>query len=217
MSPSYRYERKFSIENYTPQGVEAIIRMHPAGFREAYPPRYVNSLYLDTLDMRCLRDTVDGNRHRKKYRIRWYGDLGTSIALPMLEIKQKNGLLGTKIQHPLTPIAWDDMVKAKGLNTLWHTSELPIPLKNELNSLQPVVVIRYLRSYYESRDRSFRLTLDQNLQSIDLHRKIAPKTSFAPLILELKYDTPFDAKAHLLTGAFPFRATKSSKYETAAG
>ncbi len=206
-----RYERKFSIDDHSPQQVTAIIKTHPAGFRESYPARYVNSLYFDTLDMACLRDTMDGNLHRKKYRIRWYGELAATGHL-VLEIKEKEGMLGRKAQYPLPEISLADMRQSRAIKALWQATELPLSLKSTLKGLQPVVIVRYLRHYYVSRDGAFRLTLDEELQAVDIRRQVMPTTRFAPLILELKYPTKLDDEARQLTAAIPFRSTKSSKY-----
>ena len=69
-----RYERKYRIENVDISLINQIVKMHPAGFRKAYPDRSVNNIYLDTPDFETYRANVAGVSERKKYRVRWYGE-----------------------------------------------------------------------------------------------------------------------------------------------
>ncbi len=46
--PNPRYEKKFIARGFTLAEVLARIRLHPSAFREAYPPRIVNNIYLDS-------------------------------------------------------------------------------------------------------------------------------------------------------------------------
>jgi hypothetical protein len=45
--PKLRYEKKFIAEGFTLPEVLARVKRHPAAFREVYPPRIVNNIYLD--------------------------------------------------------------------------------------------------------------------------------------------------------------------------
>ena len=73
LPPNLRYERKFIADRLALAEVLALVKRHPAAFREAYPARNVNNLYLDSPDLRDYRDHVNGIAHRTKTRIRWYG------------------------------------------------------------------------------------------------------------------------------------------------
>jgi len=68
-----RYERKFVADGFTLPEVLALVRRHPAAFREVYPARSVNNLYLDSPEFSDYHDHVNGVAHRNKTRIRWYG------------------------------------------------------------------------------------------------------------------------------------------------
>ena len=96
---TFRYERKFLVEELMLPQVATLIKGHPRMFYAPYPPRYVNNLYLDTPDMVNYFDNVDGAMQRRKVRVRWYGEPFGEINRPMLEVKVKEGLVGTK--HPL--------------------------------------------------------------------------------------------------------------------
>jgi len=53
-----RYERKYRIDLAEREVVEAVVRTHPAAFREIHPPRHVNSFYFDTPSSRFYTDHV---------------------------------------------------------------------------------------------------------------------------------------------------------------
>ena len=89
----FRYERKYIIENLSTQKVNLIIKSHPHLFKKKYDARFVNSLYLDSLDYSFYNDHVIGKSDRYKIRVRWYNNLYEEIQKPVLEIKtKKNGV-----------------------------------------------------------------------------------------------------------------------------
>ena len=92
-----RYELKLVCEPHRLAQARSWIRLHPARFVVAYPPRRVNSLYLDTPDLSSLGENLAGVSDRQKLRLRWYGDSVRAIE-PLLELKQKRNLLGRKKQ-----------------------------------------------------------------------------------------------------------------------
>ena len=105
--PNLRYERKFLAGRLSLAEVLALVRRHPALFREAYPPRSVNNIYLDSPALRDYHDHIQGVACRSKTRIRWYGSCGVSVERPVLERKIKQGAVGGKLSHPLPAMAWD--------------------------------------------------------------------------------------------------------------
>jgi hypothetical protein len=103
-----RYEVKLVCDQHRLAQARSWIRLHPAGFVVAYPPRRVNSVYLDTLHLSSLNDNLKGLNVRQKLRLRWYGDEVADIQ-PLLELKQKHNMLGLKRQRllPCTiDLAW---------------------------------------------------------------------------------------------------------------
>ena len=77
-----RHERKLLPAGYALPEVLALIRQHPSGFHEVYPPRWVNNLYLDSHSLDDYHDHVTGLAERSKSRIRWYG---AGIGLAIME------------------------------------------------------------------------------------------------------------------------------------
>ena len=99
----YRYERKFRISGMSVHGVEQIVKSHQAYFKEIYNERDINNIYFDTQNLTHYYDNSYGKAQRKKYRIRWYGGLSGKIENPILEIKIKDALLGTKKAFLIKP------------------------------------------------------------------------------------------------------------------
>ncbi|MCP5050112.1 MAG: VTC domain-containing protein, partial [bacterium] len=98
----YRCERKFTVTESSHREVEGLIKFHPAMFSEIYRQRYVNNIYFDSPDMKHYEDNVSGTEKRQKVRIRWYGDLFGGVETPVLEIKRKTGVLGSKDGYKLS-------------------------------------------------------------------------------------------------------------------
>ena len=119
----YRYERKFYIVNKPLEAVETIVKMHPYGFSEIFAPRQINNIYLDFHNLQNFYDNVDGLHLRKKHRIRWYGDTFGDVEKPVLEIKLKNGLLGSKLHYKVNPFTLDRRFTRHTLTHVFDGSE----------------------------------------------------------------------------------------------
>jgi len=213
---NYRYERKFLIPHLTADKVRSLVRLHPAMFREIYHQRYVNNIYFDTVDMKSYFDSVCGAADRLKIRVRWYGELFGAVEKPVLEFKFKKGFLGAKESYPLGSFHLDERFGAGVLKDMFEKSDIPHILKIQLPALEPALLNRYSRRYYLSADGQYRITLDSEMQfySISnyhnsyLHRH----RDLTNVVLELKYDSRQDRRAHNITKHFAFRMTRSSKY-----
>jgi hypothetical protein len=211
---SYRYERKFLVPR--PFAVEPGIRRNPACFSPIYHPRVVNNIYLDSPGLRFYFHSVDGAPDRIKVRIRWYGELLGISSRPVLEFKIKRGLLGTKESFPLKPLHLDETFTQASLQRILRDSDLPPHAWQVVNRLEPALINRYRRSYQQSADRKYRLTLDSHLE---FHRVRTGRNSFfgtvrhVPFqVVELKYDQAYAEGADGVSRALPFRMTKMSKY-----
>lgn len=211
----YRYERKFFIENLTKYEVESLVKLHPAIFFEIFNRRFVNNIYFDSFNLRNYFENIEGATDRIKIRIRWYGDLFGDIDRPILEIKIKKGLLGKKLSIPIKPFL---LVEESGISTILKSiKHLSEGLTVDFEALIPTLLNRYSRKYYQSSDKKYRITIDSQ-QSFYLINKehnsfLNRHDEFASVILELKYDQGYEAESHYITSNFPFRMTKSSKYQ----
>jgi len=210
-----RYERKFRVTELSSASVEAIIKLNRATFVERYAPRWINNIYLDSHALSSYRDNVEGLRDRVKVRIRWYGDLFGPVASPVLEYKLKHGFLGEKKRYQMPSFTVDEDFSWQALLA---DVNLPQQVMQNLHSLQPVLLNRYHRKYFESADGEYRLTLDDDMS---FYRMSTVKNRFlwssfdkGACVVELKYAPEHDTKARDITSSFPFRMTKNSKYVT---
>jgi len=203
-----RYELKYKLEKFSLDAALQAIRLHPAGFRKAFPDRQINNIYFDTPGLTTLEENVSGIANRKKFRVRWYGTDPTLIQSPRYEIKIKQNMLGDKVVQP---------VDAFSLDNLKEITQTINRLSGINHGLKPVLLNSYVRSYFTTSDAAFRITVDRELRYHSL--LLAPVfrkylIEDPDLVLELKYDESIDGETDRVTQHLPFRQTKSSKYVT---
>lgn len=215
-SRPFRCERKFLVEDLEAHEVESVVRLHPALFREIYPPRWVNNIYLDTFDARSYTDNVDGLRDRVKVRVRWYGELFGPIGEPVLELKIKRGLLGRKEVYRLAGFALEPGFDLQVLDTALAGPGLPEGVREHLKGLLPFLLNRYRRRYFLSADGRIRLTLDGEREFYSVKARnntfCARHRNATTTILELKHAPEWAERAAEIATRLPVRMTKSSKY-----
>ena len=212
----FRKERKFVATGISITAVEFFMKGHSAMFFQPFPPRFINNIYFDSKEFGNYGDNVVGSMHRHKFRIRWYGEQFGYIEKPVLEIKIKKGLAGTKRHFKLAPFTLEPGFTMQIMDEVFDKSDIPKEIREMLRYQSPSLLNRYHRKYLLSADRKFRVTLDHKLQYTNINRY---QNSFMhrvkndrDVIIELKYDVENDEKANKISGSFPFRLNKNSKY-----
>ena len=166
---NYRYERKSFITELSIYEVENLVKLHPDIFSEIYYKRVINNIYFDSYNLINFRENVDGVTDRVKIRIRWYGNLFGYIEKPILEIKIKKGLLGKKISVPIKPFSFKNEINISDiLKSIEYLEEF---LLIDLKSIKPSLVNRYARKYYQSSNKKFRITLDNEQSFISINKR----------------------------------------------
>lgn len=215
-SENMRYERKMAVTGRNLNTLRHMVRLHPAGFREIFHPRYVNNIYFDTPFFDSGLANIEGRRRRMKIRIRWYGHFYGPVLDACLEVKIKQDQLGTKALFPLPSFEMSDQFNPFNIRNLVRQVSLPEAFRIKAGAMIPVLVNSYHRTYFLSADGKFRLTLDHDLQWGSIHAlgtgTIRQNRDFQTSVVELKYDRGNDDEAAAVTGGFPFRVTKNSKY-----
>ncbi len=213
---SLRHERKFLPDGLSLAEVLALVRHHPALFREPYPERWVNNLYLDTPERRHYHDHVNGDANRTKVRVRWYGEPRRQVETPLLEFKTRHGVLGGKTAHRLPTLNLDGDFGRSASAAALQSSDLPPAMRLRLHGLEPALINRYRRRYFCSADGALRLTLDWALEFFPPRNgngATRPLPHDGPtVIVELKYSEAHAAAAARAANEFPFRLTRCSKY-----
>ena len=211
-----RFERKFYLPALPDCVFDEMFKRHPMRFREVYPQRSVNNIYLDTFDLGNYIDNVAGVSNRIKVRIRWYGASWGVNDNPRLELKIKNNMLGAKISFQLRDICVDEKLSKLKINNLFEASDVPAHMLLYLKSLDLILMNHYIRKYYQSFDGKYRITVDSMMTYYRLSQLsntfFHKQTNKNVKIIELKYDKDYDEQAKNVTCHFPFRVSKISKY-----
>ncbi len=199
-----RYERKYRIEGrHYLQVLHEMMSIRGA-FYSPYPDRWVNSIYLDTIFYDALHQNLAGISNRCKYRVRWYGEDYERLDSPVLEQKVKSNLLGYKNHLQLTSTTLSP-------GDLRQTLDLDL-LKDQ--GLEPMVMVRYLRTYLESFDRRVRITIDRKLQYRGVSNFKVDSYMYGDeaIILEIKYDPEIESDIQDILQDVKYRLTKNSKF-----
>jgi hypothetical protein len=214
--PNRRFELKISLEPHQLSQARSWLWLNPAGFRTAYPPRFVNSLYFDTPELANLNDNLAGTSLRQKIRLRWYDDLTDELNSPILELKYKKNRMGGKkrLELPLTLNLSERW--ALILRTL--LAQVPAEWQAYLaTNTQPTLIVRYRREYYATADGRIRATLDSDQQAFSQRLTVRPNRD-RPLnlanhpVIELKAGLSEEARLQDITANLPLTHSRNSKY-----
>jgi len=211
-----RYEKKFVAEGLRLAEVLAKVRHHPAIFQQAYPPRVVNNVYLDSPGRGDYYDHINGSANRTKTRVRWYGSQFGAAKSPTLERKLKRGLVRGKEAYLVPEFDINGACLRSQLRTRFDTATFPPILQSALRHLEPALFNRYHRHYFLSQDRKFRLTVDSHLQFAHTRaiysQSSASWVAIPTVIIELKFMPEFAEDAAFITNVLLFRLARFSKY-----
>ena len=216
-----RLEIKFIADVTRHHSLLHKLRTHRFGFSVAYPPRQVNNIYFDNYDFDTYQASTAGISERTKIRYRWYGP-SLLPAAGALEIKCKRNTFGWKFQYG---VLRDPSQSGATWPAIKQDIERQIPLEGaQWLRLYPwpVLLNRYQRDYYVSRDQQVRVTLDSKLAAWDQRFKSRPnlqnKSNLPALVvLEVKSHRRHEAWAQELINELPLRISQHSKYVAAMG
>ena len=208
-----RFERKFIFKHTSTKNIETLIKLNKVGFHEIFGERYINNIYFDTINFDNYYDNIDGISNRVKYRIRWYDDFFLNSKDAVFEIKSRKGLLVNKEALFLKNFQLNENLDLSRYLKKKYEFQRKEFCHNY--NLFPVLINRYKRRYFLSRDKKYRATIDSNIKasSICMHTKFNVIPIYeSSVILELKYDMENDSKANSITNCFKTRLHKNSKY-----
>ena len=214
-----RYEIKFVIDKSLANQVSQWIRLHSAGFIKAYPPRNVNNIYFDTIDLDSLNDHISGISERRKLRLRWYGEAFV-FQTALLEVKQKVNRLGWKDTQSINGSFDFQTMTWSEITTLIKRSSSDgfLQMVEESN---PVLINHYQREYYKAAyDDEIRVSVDTRLTTYLQKDNHKPNLLFAlpsegNIILEVKCPLEKSDQIPKLLDEIPARSGAFSKYNQA--
>ncbi|MFP6654603.1 MAG: polyphosphate polymerase domain-containing protein [Myxococcota bacterium] len=210
-----RYEIKYVARASELPRLLAWVKNTQACFTEPYPPRQVNNIYFDTFDHFAYAENISGASARSKVRLRWYGEIDNPDQ-SVLEVKRRRSGIGWKLAYRVGPLTlvgvpWRSIrrrirAQLSPEATLWLDA-----------SPQPVLINRYRRRYFLSRDGRVRLTVDWNQRVYDERISSSPNlTRLAnlpdTLVVELKFDRSDRKLANRHAQGIPLRISRNSKY-----
>ncbi|MCA9996583.1 MAG: polyphosphate polymerase domain-containing protein [Anaerolineales bacterium] len=217
MDQDLRYELKMAINGRLLPNARNWLRLHPAGFRTAYPTRLVNSLYLDTPHLNALTANIIGVSDRQKLRLRWYGDFQQNpVIQPVLELKFKHNLVGGKQRFALSePL---DLRQPWSIILATLSEQVPSKWRPLLTAAsQPTLINQYHRDYFVTPDSQIRATLDYAQKAWD--QRLSPRPNWHHplpsddlLIIEIKGDVAQAERLEAIMAHFPAQRTRNSKY-----
>lgn len=214
--PRHRYERKFCLDTQSRHEVESALLLHRAMFREIHHERWVNNIYFDSHDLRAYRAAVSGQAERMKARVRWYGRLFGPVDSATLELKRKYGMVGSKERYSLESFVLDGEFDHDTLTEVFRRSIRSDAVLLQMSVLEPTLLNRYRRRYFQSAEGRLRVTIDSDMEYRPVDRRRNAWSSVyedpSATVLEIKYDAEDEHRLSELLGHFPFRVTKKSKY-----
>ena len=217
---NYRSEIKFVCYKQNYSLIKNWIRFHKFNFFKEYDDRNINNIYFDSLDYKAFNDNLVGLPSRLKVRYRWYGNLFSNDTKNegSLEFKFKKNIYGYKKIFKINDLTlnlnsnWKD-IKNKILKKL--TPEYKILF--DQNS-EKILINRYKREYFISRDKKLRVTLDKNIEIFDQRTSlIKPNFRFKNftqdhLVIEFKFNKDDKVFLNDLDINIPIKASRNSKY-----
>jgi hypothetical protein len=210
---SKRLEVKEVFKSKNLNLIDRAIKLSGFSFRKTFPTRTVNSVYFDTIKMKLLTQSLEGNRDRKKIRVRWYGDEKKECDAT-LEIKNKKGVVSWKNlyerQVTVNPTA------ERWKNFLTYDSD-KLHLKNTFKTYLPTSIVSYKRDYYESKNKKIRITIDQDLRTYQQMSRLKVdfshyKDRSSLVIMEIKTSYEDEKILKHVLQDFPFSGKRFSKY-----
>jgi len=212
-----RCESKILLTGVDKSILEQYVKSIPYSIKNSFSDRFVNSIYYDTIDYNAFNDNLSGISNRYKTRLRWYNNLNNSSNF-FLEFKMKKAAIGSKYIIPLDLVLDLESIKhSEIINNVSKNLTVNDNIIFNYSSHNPVVLVRYERSYYESSMYNIRVTIDHKIQyypqqySTKLNISYSSRT-YNYIILEIKYYSNNDEIISDLVQYLPYRVTKSSKY-----
>lgn len=211
-----RYEVKFAASEVYRARVEQWLHSHRAGFRTAFPARWVNNIYFDSFDYGAFSENLAGVSARTKIRYRWYGEL-LKTGPGAIELKCKRNLFGWKRVYRLEEDLCLDSRPWREIYTGLR-KRIPENLRCFLDAHPQVVLInRYQRKYFVSGDGRIRATVDWKQMVWDQRLNPFPnldRPANMPrsMVLEIKCDRGDRELASRILQTLPIRVGRHSKY-----
>lgn len=183
-------------------------------FQQAFPPRWINSFYYDTVHFDYLNSNLSGDAHRQKFRCRWYGQSELDTAGDIFfECKIKRAGRSTKRRVSLTNVCEPDCFNFTNMEQL----QASLPANSWTVDFQAKrhhcsLGVKYFRTYHMDVYGN-RLTIDHGCYYFD--PKLEQRCAFNPKsIVELKCAVGDLQKLSTTISSLELSPVRHSKYVT---
>ena len=219
-----RYELKYIIdhEQVNDLWVEMGERLEADRHNRADGGYKIASLYYDSGDLRCYWEKIDGEKNRRKVRLRTYlNEGGQPLGKSFLEIKQR---INRTVQKRRTDLSIGAAQRFLQTGSPPEQAEQPhviaeIGYLRHAFQLRPTLVVSYKRkAFYGVFDDGLRVTLDYHVKcradALDPASEEWGYYMVPPdrVVMEIKVNDKVPLWLSLLLGRFNIVATRISKY-----
>jgi len=204
-----RFEKKWIYKNKHFDQLFNKLSRSNLRFKSHHQSRIVNSIYFDDLNLSNVKDNLEGEKKRIKYRVRWYGS-ENNINNAFFETKYKEAFKTFKSKKKLKLEKTLKTNDFKNLDILKEKINFKGFNKNILN---PKIHISYKRTYLVSSNNLIRATIDENIKykKLNMYNENFYR-KFNNIILEMKYDISLDQYFRSMINEVSSRYSKNSKY-----
>jgi len=217
---NYRSEIKFVCYRNNYSLIKSWIKFHKYNFFKEYEDRNINNIYFDSLDYKAFDDNLIGLPSRLKVRYRWYGNLFSENKKNegSLEFKFKKNIYGYKKIFKINDLTLN-------LSSTWREikNKIQKSLTQEYKIIfdknsEKILINRYKREYFISKNKKLRVTLDRNIQIFDQRfASLKPNYKFKNftqdyLVIEFKFNKEDKMFLNDLDINITIKASRNSKY-----
>jgi hypothetical protein len=216
LAKKLRLELKFVTKNYNYDLINNWLKFHSSNFKREHKNRIINNIYFDTFSLTSLDENIKEHNKRFKIRYRWFNNFNNSKN-GSVEIKSKHNIYGWKNKFPIKKLnisenkSWKE-IKKKLLDNVPENVKIILQ-----NYSVPIIINQYLREYFVSSDKKFRITIDRNQKNFSQINRLKPNLSknselFNNIVLEVKFYKEEENKIKNLLSDIPIKYSKNSKY-----
>jgi hypothetical protein len=175
----YVTEKKLTAHHLDEQRAEAIVS-HFCVPHPVYPEGWINSIYFDTSHFVCLKEKIEGDRLKRKYRLRWYDADQDAVECPaFLEIKFRCGSVRDKVRNQFQlPLEWLGSVPLEDPSLLCMLYEAAATFPENIPlGLYPILCISYHRKRYLCMSTGVTICIDSGIHVTRVNSYMLPHTA----------------------------------------
>ncbi len=211
---SLRREIKFVANELFINDIHAWILASKLFLRKEFQDRTVNNIYYDTYNYDAYSDNLDGISRRTKLRYRWYGE-SIEPCDGSLELKKRENAFGFKKNQKIKLLNINGCHRSLSMALRKSVPDSWLPLLDYYSV--PVILNRYRRSYFLSKCKKIRVTIDR--EHVVFDQRLSNKINITKkantvqyIIVEVKFHPDLTEYVSEKIADIPMRISRNSKY-----